>query len=194
MAHPISLATEGLDDEAVAQKLCAVLAIPVKATYPARGKARLDAKLPAYNEAAALGPWLVLRDLDFDAPCPGELCKQLLRSRASKLLVRIPVRTIESWLLADSLSLAGYLRISRSLIPADPDALDRPKQDLVNLARRSRSRPVREAMVPPEGHTSVVGPGYTASVIAFVREHWDPLQASQASESLRRCLDALRGL
>ena len=194
MAHPISLATEGLDDQAVAQKLCAVLAIPVKAAYPAGGKAKLDPKLLAYNQASALGPWLVLRDLDFDAPCPGELCKQLLRNKSSKLLLRIPVRSIESWLLADSTSLAGYLRISKILIPTDPDKLDYPKQDLVNLARRSRNRQVREAMVPPEGHSSLVGPGYTSSVIDYVRDHWDPLRASLASASLRRCLVALRGI
>ena len=194
MLQPISLATEGLDDEAVARKLCAVLSIPVKAAYIAGGKSKLDPKLYAYNQAAALGPWLVLRDLDFDSACPGELCQQLVSRKSANLLLRIPVRSIESWLLADGDSLAAYLRISKSLVPANPEELDHPKRDLVNLARRSRSRRVREAMVPSEGMTIPVGPAYTDSIIEFVVEQWDPQRACQASTSLRRCFKALRGL
>ncbi|MFN9910665.1 MAG: hypothetical protein ACK56F_31925, partial [bacterium] len=55
MLQQISLATEGLDDQAVALKLCAKLSIPVKASCQAAGKSRLEPKLPAYNQAAALG-------------------------------------------------------------------------------------------------------------------------------------------
>jgi hypothetical protein len=136
----------------------------------------------------------VLRDLDFDSACPGQLCQQLVSRKSANLLLRIPVRSIESWLLADGDSLAAYLRISKSLVPANPEELDHPKRDLVNLARRSRSRRVREAMVPSEGMTIPVGPAYTDSIIEFVAEQWDPQRACQTSASLRRCFKALRGL
>jgi hypothetical protein len=64
MLTPISLATEGLDDEAAAKKICAVLQIPVHISYTMGGKTRLDPKIPAYNRAASsFAPWLVLRDL-----------------------------------------------------------------------------------------------------------------------------------
>lgn len=88
MLNPILLATEGLDDEAVAKKICAVLNIPVSASYPAGGKTRLDPKLPSYNRAAAHAPWLVLRDLDADAPCPSQLCGRLIAEKAPALLLR----------------------------------------------------------------------------------------------------------
>jgi len=69
MQQALTLATEGFDDEAVARKICATLGISVAHSYPARGKTKLDPKIRAYNQAAALAPWLVLRDLDADDPC-----------------------------------------------------------------------------------------------------------------------------
>jgi hypothetical protein len=194
MLQQISLATEGLDDQAVALKLCAKLSIPVKASCQAAGKSRLEPKLPAYNQAAALGSWLQLRDLDFDTACPGTLCENLVINKSRNLVLRTPVRSIESVLLADRESMAGFFQISKSLIPANPDHLDHPKHDLVNLARRSRNRRVREAMVRPVGMSTPVGPAYTATIIEFVIKNGDPQQASLASASLRRCFEALRRL
>lgn len=194
MPDPISIATEGLDDEAVARKICSVLSISVYSCYPAGGKSKLDLKIKGYNNAAAISPWLVLRDLDSDASCPAELCKQLLSHRSPELLLRIPVKAIESWLLADSTRVASFLKISPSLVPADPEALSNPKQEMVNLARRSRSKAIRASMVPPEGFSVTIGPEYTPQLITFIRQHWDPFQAAKRSESLRRCLDALRKL
>ena len=49
MLSPIYLATEGLDDEAVARKICSVLSISVAYSYPAGGKSKLDPKIKAYN-------------------------------------------------------------------------------------------------------------------------------------------------
>ena len=157
MPHPLSLATEGLDDEAAARKICSVLGIPVSASYPLGGKSKLDPKIPSYNRAAAIAPWLVLRDLDADAPCPSELCGRLIAERAPALLLRIPVKSIESWLLADPISLSAFLGISQSLIPLSPEVLPSPKLTIVNLARRSRKRGV-QAMVPQHSRPLHQGP------------------------------------
>lgn len=193
MPHPLSLATEGLDDEAAARKICSVLGIPVAASYPLGGKSKLDPKIPSYNRAAAIAPWLVLRDLDADAPCPSELCGRLIAERAPALLLRIPVRAIESWLLADPISLSAFLGISQSLIPLNPEVLPSPKLTIVNLARRSRKREV-QAMVPQQGFSVQVGPEYTTRLIEYSRYHWDPLRAATTSNSLSRCIKALRQL
>ena len=191
MPTPISLATEGLDDEAAAKKICAVLQIPVDFSYPAGGKTRLDPKLPHYNQAASRTPWLVLRDLDADARCPSELCGRLINNKTEGLLLRIPVKSIESWLMADPISLSSFMGLSKGKIPSNPDELPNPKVAMVNLARRSRRRAIR-AMVPQEGFSVQVGPEYTSKLIEYSRDHWDPLRAATLSNSLHRCIKALQ--
>lgn len=192
MLEPISLATEGMDDEAVARKICAVLSVPVGSSYPAGGKSKLDPRIPKYNAAARLSPWFVLRDLDGDAPCPGALRDSLVASISPRLLLRFPVRSIESWLLADSPGLTSYLSLSSAaLVPVQPELLPNPKQEMVNLARRSRRRAIRDAMVPPEGMSVSVGPEYTRQLIDFARSRWDPWVAAERAQSLRRCISAL---
>lgn len=66
-----------------------------------------------------------------------------------------------------------------------------PKQALVNLARTSRRRAIRDDMVPREGSGRAVGPGYTSRIIEFVSNHWRPEQAAHVSDSLRRAIARL---
>ena len=108
---------------------------------------------------------------------------------------RVAVRAIEAWLLADAERLAEYLGISQALIPRFPDQDDHPKRTLVNLARRSRKRVIREEMIPRPGSGAQVGPGYLSCVQAFVSAGssiWRPQVAQERSDSLRRCLHALQ--
>jgi len=74
------------------------------------------------------------------------------------------------------------------LIPRDPEALDDPKRTLVNLARRSRRRGLRDAITPAPGVSAVVGPGYTSVVEEFIVRGWDIAAAITRSPSLRRCV------
>jgi hypothetical protein len=194
MLLPISLATEGLDDEAIARKICTSLAVPVAYSYPSGGKSRLDPRIPGYNKAALHAPWLVLRDLDNDSPCPSSLCEALVQDRSPMMLLRIPIRTIESWLIADPSSLSTFLGISRDVIPINPDELVSPKNTMITLARRSRKREILQTMLPQKGTSTSVGPGYTAKLIEYSADYWDPLRASNASPSLERCLEAIRRL
>jgi hypothetical protein len=110
---------------------------------------------------------------------------------------RVAVRAVEAWLLADRERIANCLSISQQLIPDQPDNLIYPKLDLVNLARRSKSRNVREDLVPREGSRRSVGPLYTARLVAFAADEtagWRPDQAAACSESLRRCIHRLQSL
>ncbi|HVL69627.1 MAG TPA: hypothetical protein VM364_20380 [Vicinamibacterales bacterium] len=75
---------------------------------------------------------------------------------------------------------------------ADPEALQHPKQALVNLARRSRRQAVRTDMVPTGERE--VGVGYSARLIEFAQRHWDPSRAAEASRSLARCIEAVRSV
>jgi hypothetical protein len=73
------------------------------------GKVRLDKDVPGYNAAAKGSPWFVLRDLDHDAPCPGALVTKLLPARSPLMCLRIAVRAIEAWLMADPETLSTFL-------------------------------------------------------------------------------------
>ncbi|HYR11749.1 MAG TPA: hypothetical protein VEQ60_28455, partial [Longimicrobium sp.] len=55
-------------------------------------------------------------------------------------------------------------------------------------------RGIREGMVPVEGTSVEVGPDYTALLIEFAGTVWNPEAAAERSDSLFRCLRALRRL
>lgn len=191
MARFVSLVGESPADIAIASRLCRDIGVVVVGTYPTDGKGRLDRALRGYNAAARFSNWVVLRDLDHDARCGPELAARLLPRPAKRMTFRVAVRSVESWLIADSKELAGFLRVRLANIPRDPDSLERPKRALVDIAQRSRSRAVVAEMVPPHGHGEV-GPGYNLRLIEFARSYWDPTRAAKSSDSLRRCIRALR--
>jgi hypothetical protein len=107
---------------------------------------------------------------------------------------RVAVRASEAWLLADQENMSQFLGVAKKHIPDDPERVLDAKIALVNLARKSRSRAIREEMIPAPGTTARVGPGYTGRIIEFAGSLWQPDKASERSESLRRCLDAVKEL
>ena len=135
-------AVEGHTDAPVAEKLTRLAGLVPRPTRVARGKSNLDPRIPELNRSGAALNWLVIRDLDHDAACASELIDRLLMGRACapRLSLRIPVRGIESWLLAAREGFAGEFEIAPQLLPSSPDDLDHPKQHLVNLCRHSAQR------------------------------------------------------
>jgi hypothetical protein len=187
----LTIAVEGISDEAVIRRLCGDAGLGITAVHVARGKPRLDARVAAYNFAARHGDWLVLRDLDHDAECPANLRDSLLPNREPRMHFRVPVRSVETWLMSDREGLARFLSISSAIVPRNPELLDNPKLTLVNLAGRSGRRQIREDFVPAAGTTATVGPGYTARIQEFARGSWDPVAAASNSDSLSRCIALL---
>ena len=188
----VTVAAEGPTDFPVLRRLLSEAGHQIAFTYGGSGKQALDRDLGGYNAAARFTPWLVLRDLDHDEPCASALAGRLLPSPAPHMRLRIAVRETESWLMADAEALAEFLSVSPASIPLAPDALNDPKGELVNLARRSRRRDIREDMAPRPGFTAVVGPAYGSRLAEFVRMHWRPSVAAERSPSLRRTLQRLR--
>ncbi|WP_156040496.1 hypothetical protein [Chondromyces apiculatus] len=188
----VNIAVEGQSDVPIAMRLLELVGLLAGPPYVSRGKDKLDEKLNAYNHAAKHSRWLVLRDLDRDAPCAPELCRQLLPAPSAHMHLRIAVRASEAWLLGDQENLSRFLKVGTQHIPSEPDALDNPKRALIDVARLSRDRAIKEDMVPQEGTGTSVGPGYTARIIEFSSHHWEPLVAAQQSPSLRRCILALQ--
>ncbi len=194
MEPAISVAVEGSTDEAIAKRLCADLGIGVRASYVKNGKSLLDRRLSGYNQAARHGPWFVMRDLNGDAACAPTLVADLVPRRSPNLILRIPVKASEAWLLADVEGLSRYLRVRGGQIPPDPEAIRRPKRALVSVAARSRDPAVKADMLPRPRTGREVGVGYTYRMIDFVFNHWSPERASERSDSLARCMRALKAM
>jgi hypothetical protein len=192
---PINLLVEGPIDEIVLRSVLSAAGLPCGTVYGKNGKADLLRKLPRYNLAAAhYGRWLAVVDLDHDCDCAPLFVTDTLPTPTNGMCYRVAVRAIEAWLLADAERLAKYLGISQALLPRFPDQDDYPKRTLVNLARRSRKRAIREGMAPRQGSGVQVGPEYLSCVQAFVSAgptSWRPQVAQEHSDSLRRCLRSL---
>jgi hypothetical protein len=190
----IGIAVEGPTDRAAAFKILSsrgLVAAPELA-FVVGGKTKLDPKIKAYNQAAQRRPWLVIRDLDRDGnDCPVALREFLLpeERQSPAMCLRIAVRCLEAWLLADAGSVSGFFKVPQSQVPLQPENLDDPKRVLVGLCAKSKSSAVRRGMAPPNTGTFGVGPEYTAQVVEFFRDAWDPDTARQAAPSLARALD-----
>ena len=195
MGIEITAAVEGVLDEAIIQRLSEGVGVTISAVYGKKGKQNLLARLTAYNAAARYSPWIVLVDLDKDADCAPPFVAATLKTIAPFMCFRVAVRAVEAWLMADRERMAEFLRISRKRIPENPDATEDPKKEIVNLARRSRSTKIQEALVPREGSGVKVGSQYTAEIMRFINDKakgWRPEVASRRSDSLMRCLRCMR--
>ncbi len=185
---------EGVVDEAVLRRLLTQVGALAGPIYGKQGKQHLRQRLNGYNQAAGFSPWVILIDLDQDAPCAPPLRDSWLPTPAPYLCFRIAVHEVEAWLMADREQLARFFSIARSRIPQDPEAVDDPKRTMVELAKYSRRRAVREDMVPRPQSGREVGPAYSARLIEFIEaasSGWRPDVAAKSSDSLARCLRCL---
>ncbi|PZR98548.1 MAG: hypothetical protein DLM69_08525 [Candidatus Chloroheliales bacterium] len=190
----ISGAVEGPVDEAVLQRLILhSKGIPTM-VYGKKGKPHLLKSLAGYNAAAQRSPWIVLVDLDKDGTCVGPLLGSWLPTPAPYMCFRVAVKAIESWLIADRETLATFLGVALSKVPQKPDLEPNPKDTVINLARISRKKNIREGMVPRPGSGRMVGPLYTSFMIEFTTNHWQPDVAAANSDSLHRALNCIQQL
>jgi len=194
-ASPVILtgAVEGSVDQAVLRRLVGETKATLGQVYGLQGKDQLLKRLSAYNQAAKSTPWVIIIDLDRDTECVPACSRRWLPDPAPGMCLRIVVRAVEAWLLADREALARFLGISVSPVPRRPETINDPKRALVGLARRSRKRKLREDMVPEPGGRAV-GPRYSDRLIEFADCHWRPDMAARSSDSLRRCRLRLREL
>ncbi len=190
----ISAAVEGPFDEIVATRLIAECGGECGPAVSKGGKPNLRRRIGGFREAAKHSPWFVLVDLDREFECAPELVNEWLTSTPALLCFRVAVRSVESWLLADRAAFAQFIGVSQTRIPGRPDELEYPKQELINVARRSRRRSVIEDIVPRSGSGSPVGPAYNLTLGEFAKRSWSPDRAAAASPSLSACLAALRRL
>jgi len=160
------------------------------------GRGNVQRELAAYANLAKIMPVLVGVDLDGDACAPILLSgwKNLYTARKN-LLVRIAVREIESWVLADRKRFAKFIDASSDDIAKDPDLLDDPKRALLDLARASASEELKRDLIPRNfSQYPRIGPAYNLRMCKFVEEKWRPHVAMKRSESLSRAIGAMTSL
>ncbi|MEZ2224858.1 hypothetical protein [Microcoleus sp.] len=190
---PINLVFEDVLSEAVLKEMLKQSQRPflVGSRSNKKGFGDIKNSLPAYNNAAKRMPYLVLTDLD-NADCPLVILSEwLTQPKHPNLLFRIAVKEVEAWLLAHREAFAKFLGISVDLIPADVDKISDPKQVLINLAKKSKKRELREGIVPDRNSTTKIGKDYNGQLIQFVNESWQVASAQTNSPSLQRAMNVL---
>jgi hypothetical protein len=190
---PINLVFEDVLSEAVLKQMLKQSQRPflVGDCFNQRGNDQIKQNISGFNNAAKGMPYLVLTDLD-NKDCPRVILSEwLTQPKHPNLVFRIAVKEVEAWLLAHREAFAKFLGISVDNIPRDPDLIADPKQCLINLARRSRKRKLREAIVPEPNSTAKIGKDYNGQLSEFVNKSWQVASAQTNSPSLKRAMNAL---
>jgi hypothetical protein len=183
-----TVAVEGDSDLPVVLAILAACGQECGIRYVVGGRDRVDKSLKGWCAAAARSPWLILRDLDRDTCAPALLTRI---APPNARAVRIAVRTVEAWLLADRERAASWLGVPVGKIPRDVESLLDPKAELINLARTSRIQRIREDIVPrTHAHQ---GPGYVEQLRRYCADRWRPDEAARRAPSLERCLRFVAG-
>jgi len=194
MEIPITLIVEDALSEAVVRAVFSQIEKPYRIGLVLNwNKQRIQHTISNINKASRDFPYLVLTDQDTEQDCPPNQIEQWIRGSVHpNLLYRFATMEVESWVMAHRECFAKFLSVSANKIPRCPDEIPRPKECLINLARKSRKRILREDLVPAPGATSKVGPDYNGRLCEFVQNHWRAEIAAQNSPSLARALKRLR--
>lgn len=196
----INSLVEGDMDEAAAIRIIEAAGHTHGTCFGKRGCSYIAKKIKNFNLTAQDIHYLTLVDfmdaqqMDAQLGCPPELISTWLPYRLPKMLFRIVVRELESWLLADRNNLAKFLKINIALLPFAPEGINDPKRSLVNLARKSKSVRVRDALVPNAGSTAQVGKLYVSEMKIFISEYWDIESARENAQSLDKAMRSLESL
>ena len=193
------IATEDRLSETVAARLIAETGHVVAGRIPKdrrkhAGFGYLKSRLPDFIASCQGGVnFLLLTDLDI-RPCPPDLLRDWLgdATKPESLLLRIAVREVEAWVLADRVQFANWLGVAEITVPQNPEASLDPKADLLRLAARSKHRNLRDGLLPKKGASSKVGLEYNDLLCEFVVDQWRIEEASRLAPSLGRAIHRLR--
>ena len=158
------------------------------------GRGNVQRELAAYSNLAKIMPVLIGVDLDHDICAPTLLTKwQTDYVVRENLLIRIAVREIESWVLADRKRFAKFVGAESDDIPGAPDDLDDPKLALLKIARATANVELKRDLIPRNfSQYPRIGPAYNLQMCKFVSEKWRPHVALKRSDSLKRARAAMQ--
>jgi len=189
----INLVVEGRLDQKIMEKICGPLGLGIGRVLGKKGRSFIEKNLRSFHQAAAQtgSNWLVLVDLDADECAPQYLHDHSPGS-AHNFLLRVAVRELEAWLLADRERIANFLGVAESKIPFRVEEVFDPKQLIVDLARKSRKREIRDDLPPQPGVTAKQGILYNARMGEFINRYWRLEEARKSSDSLNRMYARLK--
>jgi hypothetical protein len=190
------LAIEDVLSEAIARKLINSIRpdIIINIVIGKKGRGHLQNKAGELNRSAQTSKVFLLADLDNPQECPSVLISNWLSNAqiSSHLLFRFAVTEIESWILADREAFSNFLKIPTNRIPLQTDSILQPKEFIVNLARKSRLKNIKNDLVPRINGTAAVGPLYNPKIVGFISNTWEPERAMISSTSLFKTIKRLR--
>lgn len=198
MVKQIAVVAEDQLTQAVLHK-CILEALPdykVTRTEVKGGRGNVQRELGAYAALAQVMPVLIGVDLDGDDCAPTLLSGWGRLPPQAGLLLRVAVREIESWVLADRRRVADFIGAVPNQVPRRPDELSDPKRSLLELARAHAGAELRADLVPRNYNASYprIGPAYNLRLSAFIAKKWRPHVAREKSASLERAMAALEQL
>lgn len=191
----LAIATEDELSESIALKLVAKYTnFDVHLRLRRGGFGYLRSNLKKFFEIAIHHPVLLITDLD-NSQCAPTLRANWLATvnieQPPHMLLRIAVREIESWILADKENFSVY--IGTNDIPDDVEALADPKSHLLLLARHA-PRELRQGLTARQGNIAIQGLEYNLRLAQFVADHWNPDNARRRCDSLNRTCERLTEL
>lgn len=190
---PVVLVYEDGLSEAILRKLLEHTGRPfsIDRLIPCYGFGNIKRDIPIFLNAAKAVAHIVLTDLDQHACAPALIQSWGLSHRPKELLFRVAVREVEAWLLADAQGLSKFLQVPANKLPTAPESLPDPKGALISIARKSKSRRLRQEMTPAAGSRVAIGPLYNEHLIRFVRDAWSVSDSLLAAPSLARAVHRL---
>lgn len=204
MAAAFYIAVEDDLSDAVVRRLLSHVRrrFEVRARYPLptlphlhpelSGYGYLKANVQAFNNAAAVTPHLLMTDLDVAACAPELINEWIGGALHPNFIFRVAVREVEAWLLADIQNFADFLSLAPMAIPANIEAVAKPKEEIIRLAALSPDAEIRDNLVPRPGSTATTGRLFTRSLVGYTNSLWDIDAAADNADSLKRALKALR--
>ena len=198
MAHPLAVVAEDRLTQAVLHK-CVEKYLPnfqILRSEIKGGRGNVQRELAAYANLAQTMPVLVGFDLDQDNCAPGLISRwQLQYPPHENLLVRVAVREVESWVLADRKRFSSFVGSTSDDIDGNPDSLGDPKRTLLDIARACSGDELKRDLVPRNyAQYPRIGPAYNLRMCDFVAKKWRPHVAMGRSDSLTRAITAIAKL
>lgn len=188
----ISLASEDILSEAAITKIIASLDKfrIVNKLGRNNGCGDIIKNIEKYNALSRIHHVMVMLDLDLKNNEDDflESVHKKIKRKEDKLLFSVPIREVESWILADRKGLSEFLRISENRIDNNPDQLLDPKEKIVNLAKSAKNAEARTGIPPKAGSASKVGISYNTLLKGFVNENWSIERARENSPSLNKTM------
>ena len=198
MVKQIAVVAEDQLTQAVLHKCISEVlpAYSVARTEVKGGRGNVQRELGAYAALAEVMPVLIGVDLDSGVCAPTLLGGWGRLPPQTGLLLRVAVREIESWVLADQRRVASFIGAAPNEVPRRPDRLSDPKRSLLELARAHAGSELKADLVPRNFDASYprIGPAYNLRLCAFIAKKWRPHVAREKSASLERAMLALEQL